>query len=132
MFPLHDDYIHFSRMTTFHVEGKVEFIVPFDEFKISHIIKKCLCVMFDFHPRTVHVSQDDAYDANNNVIKFINDLGLEWRVNCERFRIVAENLLRSFHNIVLMSEIVTSIANIVPHLVEIKQKVLAKHVNLHS
>ncbi len=88
--------------------------------------------MFDFHPRTVHVSQDDAYDANNNVIKFINDLGLEWRVNCERFRIVAENLLRSFHNIVLMSKIVTSIANIVPHLVEIKQKVLAKHVNLHS
>jgi hypothetical protein len=31
----------------------------------------CLCAMFGFHPKIVHVSKDDAYDANNNVIKSI-------------------------------------------------------------
>ncbi len=43
--------------------------------------------------------------------------------NCGRFRIVAENLLRSFQNIVLKLETMTFVANVVPHFVEIKQKV---------
>lgn len=58
-------------MATFHVEGKVELIVPSDEFKSSHVTKKCPCVMFGFHPRIVHVSKDDAYDANNIVTRSI-------------------------------------------------------------
>jgi hypothetical protein len=58
-------------MVTFHAEGKVAFIVPFDEFGILHVIKKCMCTIFDFHPRTIHVSKDDAYDANNNTIRSI-------------------------------------------------------------
>jgi hypothetical protein len=58
-------------MATFHAKGKLEIIVPIDEFEILYVIKKCLCVMFDFHLGTIHVSKDDAYDANNNVIRSI-------------------------------------------------------------
>jgi hypothetical protein len=73
-------------MTTFHAKGKAKLIIPSNEFGISHVTKKCMCAMFDFHPRTIHVSKDDAYDANNNVIRFIyqvlviGDLNLELKV----------------------------------------------------
>jgi len=49
------------------------------------------CAMFNFQ-RIVHVVKDDAYDANNNVIRhvyhvlIIDDLGLEWTVNLEGLR----------------------------------------------
>jgi hypothetical protein len=42
-----------------------------------------MCAMFGFHRRTIHVSKDDEYDANNNVIRYIcqvsviGDVGLE-------------------------------------------------------
>jgi hypothetical protein len=42
-------------MATFHAKGKAKLIVPFDDFGISHVTKKCLCAMFSFHPRTIHV-----------------------------------------------------------------------------
>jgi Tat protein secretion system quality control protein TatD with DNase activity len=89
-------------MATFHAKGKVELIIPFDYFGISHAIEKCMCAMFGFHPRTIHVSKDDEYDANNNVIRsiyqvsIIGDVGLEQRLNSERFKIIVENLSRSF------------------------------------
>ncbi len=66
-------------------------IIPFDEFGISHVMDKCLCAMFGFHLGIVHVSKDDGYGANNNVIRFIydfpiiGDLSLKWRVSFERF-----------------------------------------------
>jgi hypothetical protein len=83
-------------MVTFHVEGKVELIVPFNEFGISHVTEKCLCAMLGFHLGIVHVSKADAYDTNNNVIRsiyqvpVISDFGFEWRVNSRRFKIIAE------------------------------------------
>jgi hypothetical protein len=52
-----------------------------------------VCAMFGCHPRTVHVSKDDAYDTNNNDIRFIyqvliiGDFGFKWKVNVERFKI---------------------------------------------
>jgi hypothetical protein len=58
-------------MVTFHFEGKVEVNIPIDEFGISHVTDKCLCATSSFHRITIHVSKDDAYDANNNVIKFV-------------------------------------------------------------
>jgi hypothetical protein len=85
-------------MDIFHVKGKVKFTIPFDEFGILHVTKKCLCIMFSFHARVVHVYKDDAYDANNNVIRsiyqvpVIGDLSLEWKVNFKKFRIVVKNL----------------------------------------
>jgi hypothetical protein len=97
-----------------------------------------MCAMFGFHLRIVHVSKDDAYDANNNVIisnyqvPIIVDLGLEWRVNFRRFNIVVENLSKSFQNIVLTPNIAASVVNVVSHLVEIKQEVFANHVNPQS
>ncbi len=82
--------------------------------------------MFDFHLGTIHVSKDDAYDVNNNVIRFIyqvsiiGDLDLVWRVNSERFKIIAKNLLKSSQNTILMPETVAFIANVILHFVEIK------------
>jgi len=55
-------------MAIFHVEGKVELTIPFDEFEIPHVTKKFMCAMFSFHLGTIHISKDDPYDANNNVI----------------------------------------------------------------
>jgi hypothetical protein len=89
-------------MVTFHAKGKVELIVLTNKFEISHVIDKCLCAMFEFHQGIVPISKDDAYDANNNVIRpiyqvpIIGDLGLEWKANVGRFKIIRENLPKSF------------------------------------
>lgn len=48
MFPLHFFDFFFWRMIIFHVEDKVELIIPSDEFGILHVTKKCLFVMFNF------------------------------------------------------------------------------------
>jgi hypothetical protein len=122
-------------MATFHVEGKAELIVLFDEFGISHVIEKCMCAMLGFHLGIAHVSKDDAYDANNNLIRsiyltlVIGDLVLKWRVNFGRFKIVMENCFENFQNIILMPKTTTLVANAIPHLVEIKQEVLARRVD---
>jgi hypothetical protein len=89
-------------MATFHVEGKAKIIVPIDDFGISHVTEKCLCVMFGFHSRIVHVSKKNIYDDNNDVIRSIyqvlvlGDFSLEWRVYVARFRIIVENFPKSF------------------------------------
>jgi len=50
----------------------------------------------------------------------LGDFDLEWRVNVERFKIIAKNLLKIFQNIALTSKTIASIANAILHLVEIK------------
>jgi hypothetical protein len=55
----------------------------------------------------------------------IGNLGLEWRVNSGRFKIMAENVLKRFHNIFLMPKTMAFVANVISHLVEIKQEVFA-------
>jgi hypothetical protein len=58
-------------MVRFHAEGKVKLIVPMTNLE-SCMLEKCLCVMFNFHLETMHVSKDDiACDDNNNVIRSI-------------------------------------------------------------
>lgn len=57
-------------MATFHVTGKTELIILDNKFGILHVIEKCLRAMFNFRPRTMHV-KENAYDVNNNVIRFI-------------------------------------------------------------
>jgi len=119
----------------FRVEGKIELTVSIDDFGILHVIEKCLCVMFGFHLRIVHVSKDEAYDDNNNVIRSIYQIpvlghfGLEWRVNAGRFRIIVKKNSKSFQKIFLTPKTTTSVANVVPHLVEIKQMVVPKRVD---
>jgi hypothetical protein len=82
--------------------------------------------MIDFHPIMAHEPKDDANDANNNVIRpiyqvpIIDDFNLEWRVNAEKFRIIAENLSKNSQNTMLTSKIATSITNVVPRFMEIK------------
>jgi hypothetical protein len=58
-------------MAAFHVKGKVKLIVPSSKFGILHVTKKCMCALFGFPSETIHVFKDDAYDANNNVIRSI-------------------------------------------------------------
>jgi uncharacterized protein YjfI (DUF2170 family) len=124
-----------SKIPTFHAEGKAKFIVHVDDFGVSHVTKKCLCAMFGFHARIVHVSKDEAYDDNNNVIRSIyqvlvfSDFGLVWRVNVKRFKIVAKNLSESSQNIFLMLEIVTSIANVIRILWKSSKK-LSQNVSI--
>jgi hypothetical protein len=87
-------YLIFNKMANFHVKGKVKIIVPVDDFGISHVTEKCLCVMFGFHLGIVHVSKNQTYDDNNDVIRSIyqvlvlGDFGLEWKVNVGRFGII--------------------------------------------
>jgi hypothetical protein len=72
MFPPHYlVYKIINKMENFHANDKAKLIIPTNNFGISHVIDKCLCAMFGFHPIIVHVSKDKAYDDNNNVIKSI-------------------------------------------------------------
>jgi hypothetical protein len=59
-------------MVTFHAKGKVELTVLTNKFEISHVIDKCLhCAMFEFHQEIFPISKDDAYNANNSVMRSI-------------------------------------------------------------
>jgi hypothetical protein len=75
------------KMAMFHVEEHLKLTILATEIGIAHIIEKCLCVMFGFRPRTVHISKDDTYDDNNNVtiivyqVPIIITQGLEWTLN---------------------------------------------------
>jgi hypothetical protein len=124
-------------MVIFHVEGKVELIILLDNLGILQVTMKCLCAIFGFHMGFVHVSKDKMYDDNNNVIRSIyqipvlGDFGLEWRVNAKRFRIVAKDLTKSFQNIVLTPKTTTFVTNTILYLVDIKQEVVPKCVDLN-
>jgi hypothetical protein len=58
-------------MATFDSKGKLELTIFPYAYGVLSITKKCLFVMFGLESRIVHISKDDAYDDNNNVIKFI-------------------------------------------------------------
>ncbi len=93
------------RMTTFHVEEHLKLTILANDFGISYVIGKCLCVMFGFQLGIVHILKDDAYDDNNNVtiivyqVPIIIAQGLEWTFNARRFKIVGQNLPKSSQNI---------------------------------
>jgi len=71
VFPPHYTDLFSSKMATFHAKGKTKLIVLVDAFGILHAIEKCLCAIFSFHHKIVQISNDDAYDVNNNVIKYV-------------------------------------------------------------
>jgi hypothetical protein len=124
-------------MATFHAKGKAKLTILVDNFGISYVTKKCLCVMFGFYTRIVHVSKDEMYDDNNNVIRSIyqvlifGDFGLEWRVNAGRFKIVVESLPKSSQNIVLTLEIVAFVLNVVCILWKSSKK-LSQNVSIFN
>jgi hypothetical protein len=126
-----------SKMIIFHAKGKVELIILVNNLGILHVTMKCLCVMFGFHMGFVHVSKDKMYDDNNNAIRSIyqipilGDFGLEWKKNAKRFRIVAKDIIKSFQNIVFTSKTTTFVTNATLYLVDIKQKVVPKCVDLN-
>jgi hypothetical protein len=59
----------------------------------------------------------------------LGEFGLEWKVNVGGFKIFVEILPKSFQNIILRPEIVASVTNAIPHLMEIKLEVVPKCVN---
>lgn len=78
--------------------------------------------MFGFHPGTMHVFKDNAYDDNNNIIRsiyqvpIIDDLGLKWMVNVENFMIIMKNISKNPQSVIFMPKIVASIAKAFPML----------------
>jgi len=58
-------------MATFCAEGKPKLTILSDDYGIAHVIEKYLYAMFAFQLGTMHISKDDAYDDNNNVIRFV-------------------------------------------------------------
>jgi hypothetical protein len=94
--------------------------------------------MSGVQPRTFHVSKDETYDGNNNLIRSIchvsifSDFGLEWKVNAKRFKIVAKNLPKSSQNTILVPKTTASFTNVILHVVEIKQEIYPNYVNPKS
>jgi hypothetical protein len=88
-------------MATFHTEDKPKLTILSDDYGIAHVTKTCLCAMFGFQLGTMHISKNDAYDDNNNVIRFVyqapllNAKGLEWSLHVRRFEIVGKNFHKS-------------------------------------
>jgi hypothetical protein len=58
--------------------------------------------MFRVQLRIVHISKDDAFDDDNNIIRFIYQVlfpiahELGWILHVDRFRSIGENLPKSF------------------------------------
>lgn len=88
-------------MATFHAKGKPKLTILSDDYGITHVIEKCLCAMFGFRLETMHISKDDMYDDNNNVIRFVYQAlllsaqGLEWSFQFRKFEIVGKNFPKS-------------------------------------
>jgi len=59
-------------METFYAKGKHKLtILGYNDLGVSHVIEKCLCATFEFQPRTMHISKDNAFDDDNNVTMFV-------------------------------------------------------------
>jgi hypothetical protein len=54
-------------MATFCADGWPEFTILVDGTDTIMVFAICLCVMFGFQPRSLHISKDVVYDMNNNV-----------------------------------------------------------------
>jgi hypothetical protein len=67
----------------------------------------------------MHTSKDNAYDDNNNVIRFVYQTlvtttqGLEWILNVENFSIIGGILPKNSQNIVLTLNITSFVANVI-------------------
>ncbi len=89
------------KMATFHAKSKPKLTILSDDYGITHVIEKCLCAMFGFRLETMHISKDDMYDDNNNVIRFVYQAlllsaqGLEWSFQFRKFEIVGKNFPKS-------------------------------------
>jgi hypothetical protein len=54
-------------MATFCVNGWPELTILVDGIDTTMVFAICLCAMFSFQPRSLHISKDVASDVNNNV-----------------------------------------------------------------
>jgi hypothetical protein len=52
-------------MVTFHAIGHSNLTIMVDDLGMIIIFEHCLCVMFTFQPRFLHISKDVSYDSNN-------------------------------------------------------------------
>jgi hypothetical protein len=85
-----------------HFGVKLELTILNNDIGIFCVIEKCLCVMFGFQFRIVHISKDDAFNNDNNITRFIYQVllpsahRLGWTLHVDRFRTIGENLPKSF------------------------------------
>jgi len=89
-------------MNKMHFGVELELTILNNDLGIFRVSEKCLSVMFGVQLRIVHISKNDAFDDNNNITRFIYQVlfpsahRLGWILHVDRFRIVGENLPKSF------------------------------------
>jgi hypothetical protein len=60
-----------GNMVTFHVVGHSELTIMVNDLRTTLVFKQCLCAMFSFQIRSLHVSKDVSYDSNNLVLNLL-------------------------------------------------------------
>jgi hypothetical protein len=60
-----------GNMVTFHAIGNFELTIMVNNLGTTLVFKQCLCAMFSFHLRSLHVSKDVSYDSNNLVLSLL-------------------------------------------------------------
>jgi hypothetical protein len=48
-------------------DDQPQFTILVNGIDATMVFEKCLCAMFGFQPKPLHISKDVAYDVNNNV-----------------------------------------------------------------
>jgi len=115
-------------MATFHVVGKLDFTILVVDFGVIQVIKNFLCAMFVFWRGSFHVFKDVSYVKYNIILSFVyrvlavNPRGMFWIINNDMYRIIGENVLNNYQDIVLTSSTTTLVANIVVQGVMMKKK----------
>ncbi len=114
-------------MATYHVVGKPNPTILDSNSRIVQVTKNVFSAMFVFQRGSLHISKDVSYVENNFVLSFVyqvpdvNFEGMFWIITNGRYQIVSKHSLNNFWDIVLTSDIVISMENIVAKGVVMKE-----------
>jgi hypothetical protein len=106
---LHYYFCALCNMATFHVLGCLNLTIIVDDLGTTSISKHCLCTMFMFQPRSLHISKDVLYDSNNFTSSFLYQNPMtslqrrQWVVGCGHYRIVGDSLVHNYQETILMA-----------------------------
>jgi hypothetical protein len=76
--------------------------VMVDNSGATSIFEQCLCTMFLFQLRSLHISKDVSYDYNNLVLNSMYQIpmtssqGRQWVVGCGHYCIIGDSLTHNF------------------------------------
>jgi hypothetical protein len=86
----------------------------------------------------MHISRDNAYDDNNNVIRSVyhalvtNTQGLEWTFDINKFNIIGKNLFKNSQNIVLILGTILFVINDIANDFQVNDELInvaSNHMN---